>query len=72
MFEVDGFTSTAFEPLAELGQTPSIESEILSAQSDNDVSDFLIAGALWPREDGNTLTFTVDVNSDAPLYHWLQ
>ncbi len=66
MFSLGSLASPGFEQLAETGSTRTIQQEIRIASNSQSILDVVKSATLWPRRDGDSISFTVDVSRDHP------
>lgn len=67
LFSLGKKVTKGFEDLAELGRTGDLLQEIDQARSLGTVQDLQTAPALFPRRDGDTVIFSVEVSKESPL-----
>jgi hypothetical protein len=67
LFSLGKKVTKGFEDLAELGRTAGILNELQEAQSMGTVDTVTTAPALFPRRDGDTITFEVEVSKEKSL-----
>ncbi len=66
MFKLGSMATTGFEQMAETGATRLLKQEMADALDAGHIFDLAESEALFPRRDGDTLSFTVTLSRDHP------